>query len=125
MSPQWPAAQDHDRRHPPLGHGRHRRHRVAGVLTQDHVQDLELGQALVGQVAGATAQVALQALGDARAGRHHDHPVDPGGAQPGHEPVDHGALLGVVEHRRPGDQPADVPPGGGVGDHADADHGSA
>ena len=115
------AAQDHDRRHLPLGHGQHGLGRVARVLAQRHLQHLQLGQALGGQVPGAAAEVALEALGEAGAGRHHDHPAHPDGAEPGHEPVHHRALLGVVEHRGPGHQPADVPPGRGVGDDADAD----
>jgi hypothetical protein len=83
------AAEDHDRRHLPLGHGQHGVGRGARVLAQRHLQHLQLGQALGGQVPGAAAEVALEALGEAGAGRHHDHPVHPGGAEPGHEPVHH------------------------------------
>ena len=61
------------------------------------------------------------ARAEAVAGRHHQHALDARGAQPRHQAAHHRALLGVVEHRGAGDEAADVPPRGRVGDDADRD----
>jgi hypothetical protein len=72
---------------------------------------------------GVSLELAAKRRGQAVGRRHHQRPVDAGGAQPGERAEHHAGLIGVAEHRGTCHQPADVATGGGVRDHPHADHG--
>ena len=115
------AAEDDDRGDAPRAHLLDGARAVGGARGQPHVELLEgrEGEASVVGARRAPRELAVQRGRQPVAGRHHEHALDARGAEPGEQPVDHPGLVGVAEHRRAGDQPADVAPRGRVGDDPD------
>ena len=75
-----------------------------------------------GRPGAVDARASCASDGDGQAARdptlvhHRDHPVDTERTERGQHPLQHHHLLGVGEHRGPGDEPADVLAGPGVHD---------
>ncbi|MGZ8634871.1 MAG: hypothetical protein ACXWZZ_13590, partial [Solirubrobacteraceae bacterium] len=87
---------------------------VGGAGGQPQVELLQRreGDASVGGARRVTRELAVQRGREPVSGRHHEHALDAGGAEPGEQPVDHPGLVGVAEHRGAGHESADVAPGG-------------
>jgi hypothetical protein len=98
----------------------HRAHHGAGVVggAGDRAELDELQHRPAPGDPAPLLQGAQHARRHAHRVRRDEHPLDPGRAGRRDQPEHHVRLLGVREHGRLRDQPADVAPGHRVRDHA-------